>query len=333
MPSFNDRLEHRARLLERLFAALFLALGLASAWAQNFPSKPIRLIAPYPPGGFNDVTGRILAQQLAERFGQSVIVENKPGASTIIGAEAVIKSPPDGYTLFYAGSSTFTANPVLLPKLPYDPVKSFAPVGIVCRTPMLLLANPSFPASNLKELVALLASKPGQYAYGSFGSGSISNFVGELLNSTLGVRMMHVPYKGSSFLMNALVAGEIPLSVDTLVVAAPQVRAGRIKAIAATTAKRTSLLPDVSTVAESGYSGLDVYAWTALVAPTGTPEPVLKRLRDQVNKSTATKDVIEKFAAIGVEPIVADSDDFIRTVQRDIRNFTQVAKEASIKAD
>ena len=333
MPSFNDRFEYRARLLERLFAALFLALFLASAWAQNFPSKPIRLVAPYPPGGFNDVTGRILAQQLAERFGQSVIVENKPGASTIIGAEAVMKSPPDGYTLFYAGSSTFTANPVLLPKLPYDPVKSFAPIGIVCRTPLLLLANPSFPASNLKDLVALLASKPGQYAYGSFGSGSISNFAGELLNSTLGVRMMHVPYKGSSFLMNALVAGEIPLSVDTLVVAAPQVRAGRIKAIAATTAKRTSLLPDAPTVAESGYSGLDVYAWTALVGPAGTPEPVLKRLRDQVNKSTATKEVIEKFAAIGVEPVVADSDDFIRTVQRDIRNFTQVAKEANIKAD
>jgi len=144
---------------------------------------------------------------------------------------------------------------------------------------------------------------------------------------------MHVPYKGSSFLMNALVAGEIPLSVDTLVVAAPQVRAGRIKAIAATIARRTSLLPDVPTVAESGYSGLDVYAWTALLAPAGTPDPIVKRLRDNVNKSTATKDVIQKFAAIGVEPVVADGDDFIRSVERDIRNFTRVAKEANMKAD
>src|SRR5262249_2454691 len=201
-----------------------------------------RRVVRSPPGGFTDVTARILAQQLGERLGQPFIVENKPGASTIIGAEAVAKSQPDGYTLLYAGASTFTVNPVVLEKLPYDPIKSFAMVGMVCRTAMLLLAHPSVPVANLKEFVALVAAKPGHYAYGSFGNGPLSPLGAEQLVPVRGVKMLHVPYKGSPPLMNALVAGEVPFSVDTLVVAAPQIRAGRIKPIAVTSARRTSLL-------------------------------------------------------------------------------------------
>ena len=182
-------------------------------------------------------------------------------------------------------------------------------------------------------MAALAAAKPGHYAYGSFGNGTISNFGGEQLASALGVKLLHVPYRGSSPLMNALVAGEVPFSVDTLVVAAPQIRAGRIKAIAVTAARRTSLLPDVPTVAESGYPGFDVSAWSALSAPAATPEAVIRRLRDELNRITATKDVIDRFAAIGVEPVVADPDDFVRVVRQDIRNFTRIAKEANIQAE
>jgi len=332
MPSFADRLDNRRRPLAWVFGCALLASCLG-VWAQGYPAKPVRMVVPFPPGGFADVTARIVAQAFTERLGQSFIIENKPGASTLIGAESVAKSAPDGYTLLYAGSSTFTVNPVLLKKLPYDPLKSFAPIGIVSRTAMLLLAHPSAPANNLKELAALAAAKPGHYAYGSFGNGTISNFGGEQLASALGVKLLHVPYRGSSPLMNALVAGEVPFSVDTLVVAAPQIRAGRIKAIAVTAARRTSLLPDVPTVAESGYPGFDVSAWSALSAPAATPEAVIRRLRDVLNRITATKDVIDRFAAIGVEPVVADPDDFVRVVRQDIRNFTRIAKEANIQAE
>src|SRR2546427_711614 len=239
MPSFADRLDNRRRPLAWVFGCALLASCLG-VWAQGYPAKPVRMVVPLPPGGFADVTARIVAQAFTERLGQSFVIENKPGASTLIGAESVAKSAPDGYTLLYAGSSTFTVNPVLLKKLPYDPLKSFAPIGIVSRTAMLLLAHPSAPANNLKELAAL---------------------------------------------------------------------------------------------AESGYPGFDVSAWSALSAPAATPEAVIRRLRDELNRITATKDVIDRFAAIGVEPVVADPDDFVRVVRQDIRNFTRIAKEANIQAE
>lgn len=315
-----------------LVCVLGLSLG-ESACAQDYPVKAIRLVLPFPPGGFTDVTARVLAQQLSERFGQPVIVDNKPGGGTVIGAEIVARAQPDGYTLLYTGGSTFTVNPVLIKNLPYDPLKSFTAVGVLGKTSMALLANPSVPANSIKELIALVLAKPGQYAYGSFGNGTTSHFAGEMFASTVGVKLLHVPYKGSAFSMNDLIGGQIPLSFDTIVVAAPQVRAGKIKAIAVTTQERSSLLPDVPTVAESGYPGFDLGTWVGLVAPAGTPDSVVKKLREELVKILAMKGVRESFQAIGVEPARPDAEEFVKLVQSEIQRYSQIAKDANIKAD
>jgi len=313
------------------FSSIF-TLGLP-ARAQTYPVKQIKIVVTFSPGGFTDVTARIVAQHWTERFGQSVVVENKPGASTVIGTDAVAKAKPDGYTLLYTGGSTFTTNPIVLSDLPYDPLKSFAPIGIVGSTPLMVLAHPSVPASNIRELVALVSARSGQYNYGSYGTGTPSHFAGELLWSALGVKLLHVPYKGSGPLMIALVAGEVLLSIDTVVVAAPQIRAGKIKAIAVTTITRSSLLPDVPTLAESGYAGFDVGAWVALSAPAGTPDSVLKKLRDETARLRTVREIQDKFSALGVEVVGSSPDEFVARVKDEIQRYSRIAKAANIRAD
>ncbi len=313
--------------------ASLLILGSSSAIAQEYPNRPIRMIVTFSPGGFTDLTARIVAQHWTERFGQPVLVENRAGGSTVIGTDAVAKAKPDGYTLLFTGASSFTINTIVLRDLPYDPLKSFAPIGIIGTTGMMVLAHPSVPARNVAELVAMLSAKPGQYNYGSFGSGTVSHFAAEYFWSVLGGKLQHVPYKGSGPLMAALVANEVPLSVDTVVVAAPQIRAGKIRAFAVTTATRSTLLPDVPTLAESGYAGIDVGAWVALAAPAGTPDAVLKKLRDETVRLRSVKDVREKFAALGVEVVGSTPEEFMAKVTDETRRFAQIAKDANIRAD
>ena len=230
-------------------------------------------------------------------------------------------------------SSTFTVNPVLLRNLPYDPLKSFVAVGIVSRTPMVLLAHPSFPANSVKELVALTAANPGKYAYGSFGTGTISHFAAEAFAAATGARMLHVPYKGSAPLMNDLMGGQIPISYDTLVVEAPQLRAGKVKALAMLTSARTSMFAQVPTVAESGYPGFDIGIWVALSSATGTPEAIIKKLRDEVTAIVSQKDVIARFEAIGVEGVKPTAEDFAVNVRTDLQRFEKIAREADIKIE
>jgi len=245
----------------------------------------------------------------------------------------VARAQPDGYTLMVAGSSTFTINPVLLHNLPYDPVKSFAAVGVVAYTPMMLLANPAFPSNSVKELVALAAPRPGKYAYGSFGAGTISQFAGEAFAAAAGIRLLHIPYKGSAFVMNDLIAGQLPLSFDTLVVAAPQMRAGKIKALAVLTRERNRLFPALPTVAESGYPGFDIGTWIALTAPAGTPEPVMRKLRGEVGIIMSQKSSVERLEALGVDAIKPSAEEFSRYMQGDIARYTKIAAEANIKAE
>ena len=304
-----------------------------AASAAAYPSKSVHIIVPFPAGGYTDVTARILAQGLTERLGQPFVVDNRPGAGTVIGAEAAARAQPDGYTLLLTGSSTFTVNPVLLRNLPYDPLKSFVTVGIVTRTPMVLLANPAFPANSVKELVALTAANPGKYAYGSFGTGTISHFAAEAFAGATGARMLHVPYKGSAPLMNDLMGGQVPVSFDTLVVAAPQLRAGKVKALAMLTGARTNLFPQVPTVAESGYPGFYISTWVALSSAAGTPEAVIRKLREEVTAILSQKDVIARFDAIGVEGVKPTAEDFVFNVQNDLQRFTKIAREADIKAE
>jgi len=322
-----------ARLM-RTLALLIVTIWCCNVLAQEYPTKPVKLIVTFSPGGFTDVTARIVAQHWTERFGQSVVVENKPGASTVIGTDAVARAAPDGYTLLYTGASTFTVNPIVLKDLPYDPLKSFAPIGIVGTTPMMVLAHPSVPARNVGELIALISAKPREFSYGSFGTGTTSHFAGELLWSALGIKsLLHVPYKGSGPLMAALVSGEVPLSIDTVVVAAPQIRAGKIRALAVTTAARSSLLPNVPTLAELGYPGIDVGAWVAVAAPAGTPDPVLRKLRSETARLRTVTDIQEKFAAIGVEVVGSSPEEFTAKVTDETRRNSQVAKEANIRTE
>jgi tripartite-type tricarboxylate transporter receptor subunit TctC len=323
----------RIRFASAASLAVAFIVAAAPALAQDYPSKPVRIIVTFSPGGFTDVTARIVAQHWTERFGQPVVVENRPGASTVLGMDAVAKSKPDGYTLVYSGSSSFTIVPVVLRSVPYDPLKSFAHIGIVGSTGMMVLAHPSVPATNLKELVALLSKSGPSSTYGSFGTGTASHLAGELLWSALGVRPLHVPYKGSGPLMAALVAGEVPLSIDTVVVSAPQIRAGKIRAFAVTTATRSSLLPEIPTLAESGYPGFDVGAWVALAAPAGTPEPVLKRLRDETARLREVKSIQERFAALGVEVVGSTAEEFVAKIKADLQRHTRIAREANIQSD
>jgi tripartite-type tricarboxylate transporter receptor subunit TctC len=332
------------RTLQRYFLGLIGSMLLAmatamaqptppAALAQPYPSKPVRIIVPFPPGGYTDATARIIAQSLTERLGQPFVVDNRPGASTVIGAEAVARAQPDGYTLLFTGSSTFTVNPVLLHNLPYDPLKSFVMVGIVTRTPMVLLVNPSFPASSVKELVALASASPGKYAYGSFGAGTISHFAGEAFSAATGARLLHVPYKGSAPLMNDLVGGQVPISFDTLVVAAPQIRAGKVRALAVLTKDRTNLFPQLPTVAESGYPGFDLGTWVALSSAAGTPEAVIQKLREEVTVIVSQKDVIARFDALGVEGVKPTAEEFSRNVQADLQRYAKIARDADIKGE
>ena len=322
-----------AQLLRPLVLLLIASIWCFNVLAQEYPTKPIKFIVTFSPGGFTDVTARIVAQHWTERLGQPVLVENKPGASTVIGTDTVARAAPDGYTLLYTGGSTFTINPIVLQNLPYDPLKSFAPIGIVGTTPLMVVAHPSVSAANIRDLIALISAKPREYSYGSFGAGTTSHLAGELLWSALGIKLLHVPYKGSGPLMAALVAGEVPLSIDTVVVAAPQIRASKIKAIAVTTAARSSLLPNVPTLAELGYPGIDVGAWVAIAAPAGTPDVVLRKLRSETARLRTVKDIQEKFTALGVEVVGSSPEEFTATVTGELRRYSEVAKEANIRAE
>ena len=312
-------------------AALFWLT--APCLAQDYPAKPVRLVVPFPPGGYADFGARIFAQHLGERLGQPIVVENKPGAAAVIGTDSVAKARPDGYTLLWSGTSAFTTNPVLLPNLPYDPVKSFAHISIVSNAALVLLAHPSLPATNLGELVAFVKAKPEPLAYGSFGNGSSSHFAAEMLWSTLGVRMLHVPYKGAAPLMVDLLAGQILLAVDTVPNATPHLRAGKLKALAVSTEKRSRFLPDVPTVAELGNPGYRVDTWSGLVAPAGTPGPVLARLGEETKRISASKPFQDAYAAQNVDAVFTTPEEFVALIRRDIERFAAIAKTANIRSD
>lgn len=317
-----------------LAAACCVAVfGGTAALAQDYPSKPIQLVIPFPPGGATDVIGRLIGKQLGDRLGQSVVIDNRPGAGTIVGAGFVAKSAADGYTLLVSSGTTFTVNPAIHAKLPYDPVKSFEPIGMTGRTGLILLANRDNPIASLKDLVAAAKAAPGKYSYGSFGTGTTAHFAGEMLLNTTGIKMLHVPYKGSSPAMTDLIGGQIPFSVDTVAAAVPQVKAGKVKAIAVTTAKRSTLLPDVPTVAEAGYPGMDADTWLAVVAPRGLPPEVKAKLEKALKDTMADPDMRNKLLANGFEPAYATGADVSKLIASELPKMRAVAQRANITAD
>ena len=314
-------------------AACGLALCTAGAAAQTYPAKPITLVVPFAPGGATDVIGRMLGMKLSERLGQTVIIDNRAGGGTIVGAGSVARAAPDGYTLLISSGTTFTINPAIHPKLPYDPVKSFEPIGIVGRTGLILLANRDVPVDTLKQLVAAAKAAPGKYAYGSFGSGTTSHFAAEMLLHEAGIKMTHVPYKGSAPAMMDLIGGQIPFTVDTVSAAIPQLKAGKVKAIAVTTAKRSALLPEVPTVAESGYPGFDTDTWLAVVAPRGLPPEVKARLEKTLGEIVSDPETRSKLVANGLEPAYGTAAETAALINAELPRMRAIAQRADIKAD
>jgi tripartite-type tricarboxylate transporter receptor subunit TctC len=308
-----------------------LALPLA-CHAQQYPVKPVRYISPYPAGGGNDTLLRILADKVGEQIGQRVIVDNRPGANTIVGTELMVKSPPDGYT-FLLIPNTFATNPAFYPKLPYDTTKDVAPVAQVAQSPQMIVAHPSFPAKTMKELLAMAKAKPGALTYGTSGNGSIGHLAGLLLTSMTGVQLTHVAYKGTAPAVNELVGGHIPLMVSSMISTLPQVRSGKLKIIALTTAKRAKALPDVPTIAESGVPGYDATLWYGILAPARTPEALIKRMNAELGTALRSPDVVEKLSTQAVEPHHTSPEQFGVLIRNELGKWDKVIRASGVKPD
>ena len=316
-----------------VLATTALAAPLSSAWADAaYPSRPVTLVIPFPPGGSTDVVGRLVGKTLSEKLGQPVTIDNRAGAGTIIGATYAAKAAPDGYTLLISSGTTFTVNPAIQPKLPYDPVKTFEPLGMVARTGLILLANKDVPASTPKEFVALVKAAPEKYSYASYGTGTTSQFTGELILRATGTKMVHIPYKGSAPAMTDLMGGQVPFSVDTVTAAIPQLKTGKIKAIAVSTAKRSPMLPNVPTFAESGFD-VDADTWVAIVAPRGLPPAVKAKLEKALADTVAAPEVRSKLSDSGLQPTYLTGAAVASLIERELPVMRAIAARANIQAD
>lgn len=320
-----------------MLSALVCAVGAAAfvpAFAQDkYPAKPITIVIPFPPGGATDVLGRLIGKKLGDKLGQSVVIDNRAGAGTVIGASYVAKAAPDGYTLLLSSGTTFTVNPAVRAKLPYDPVKSFEPIGIAGRTGLILLANKDVPVNDMKQFVAAAKANPEKYSYGSYGAGTTSQFAAELILNAAGVKMQHVPYKGSAPAMVDLMGGQIPFTVDTVSAAIPQLKDGKIKAIAVTSAKRSPLLPKVPTVIESGFPGVEMDTWLALVAPAGLPPGVKANLELALAQVVSDPEMRDKLLANGFEPTYASAKAVSALIEKELPLMRAVAQRAGITVD
>ena len=309
-----------------------LMLG-GSAMAQTYPSRPVKIVVPFPAGGSNDIVARVLAQKLTERNGQSFFVENRGGAGGNIGAEAVANSEPDGYTLLLTAPPPLTINAALYKDMRYDPSGAFAPVALIASVPIVLAVHPSLGINSVQELIARAKAKPGAIFFGSSGNGSTNHLAGELLKSMTGIDIVHVPYKGAAPAMNDLVAGHIPMMFDNIPAVLPQVRAKTINAIAVAGSRRASALPDVPTVAESGVPGFDASAWFGLVAPAKTPAPILAKLESDVETILKMPDVQKRFDELGAEPGAVSGANFGKFLANETTKWTKIIRESGAKVD
>lgn len=320
----------------RLHLARLAAVALWSPLVglAAFPEKPITIVVPYPPGGAADVLGRITARHLQMQLaGSTIVVENKAGAGTAVGAQAVAQAAPDGYTLLTSSNTTWTMNPALKAKLPYDTLKSFEAIGTIGSIPLMLVAHPSAPFNSVKALIEQAKAQPGKLNYASFGAGTSAHFAGEMFKAAAGVDIVHVPYKGSAPAMQDLIGGQVPLSFDTNIASVPQMKAGKVKALAVTTARRIANAPDVPTLAESGLVGFELSAWVSFVAPRGLPEGVratlVKALADAVATPAMQADLAKAGLEVGYEPPAT----FEARVNRELPAMRALVKSANITVD
>ena len=315
------------------FAVFAIACSAAlGQGAATYPSKPIRLVLPYPPGGGSDTIARPLAQRLAENLKQQVVVDNRGGAGGSIGMEIAAKSPPDGHTLVFALTAQLAVNPSLFKKIPYDPVKDFEPITLLASGPYILVVHPSLPAKSVKELIALARARPSQITYASSGNGSGGHLANELLNSMTGVKMLHVPYKGGGPALVDLLAGNVQVLFATYLSAKLHIDTGRIRALGVSTAKRLTGV-DIPTVAEAGVPGYDAGVWYAFLAPAGTPRDIIAKLNTEILRAAAHPDIKALLARAAIEPIGSTPDELAKFLKSEIAKWARVVKDANVHVD
>jgi|KBSMisStandDraft_5_1062788.scaffolds.fasta_scaffold70879_2 tripartite-type tricarboxylate transporter receptor subunit TctC len=315
-------------------ASVYAATMLAGpcALAQTYPSRPVRLIVPFAPGGGSDIIARVLAPHLSELLAQQVLIDNRPGAGTIIGAELAAKSPPDGYTLFLGITGTMAINPSMYRKLPYDPVRDFASIGLVGTGPNVLVVHPSLPARSIPQLIAIAKNYPGKLSYASAGTGGAPHLAGELFKSMAGIDMVHIPYKGAAPATTDLLAGEVQVMFAGLGAALPFVKTSRLRALGVAGAKRTRALPEVPAIAEY-LKGFEAATWFALFAPAGTPRPIITRLNADASKVMMLPPVEQQLASQGYEPLTSTPDELSAYVKSEIAKWAAVIRDAKIPTE
>lgn len=319
-----------ARWLAGAVASVATVLWATAAVAQGYPSKPIKMIVPYPPGGPTDVQARVVAQKLGDTIGQPVVIENRGGAGGMLGSNIVAKAAPDGYTLLMGASGPQALGPLMAKEPPYDPVRDFTPLSLVSYSPLLLVVNPKVPARSVKELISLAKSKPGGLNYGSFGNGTMAHLAGELFKTMADVKITHVPYKGSAPAMAALLGGEIDFMFDTVITALPHVQGGKLAGLAVTKSSRSSAIPDSPTVAEAALPGFEAVSWIGLMGPAGLPAEIVDRLSSAMVSTMADTTVRERLQAAGAEPVGSDAATFAKQMKSELARWEPVVKAAGL---
>ena len=323
----------RRTALKQLGGASAAIVAFPALAQQGWPNKPIRYIVNFAPGGTTDILGRIAAERLTPVLGQPVVVENKAGQGGSIGAAELAKAAPDGYTIGGGTISSHAINASLYSKLPYDPITSFAPITLYATQPNVLLVHPSVPARDLAEFIKLLKASPDKYSFGSAGSGTSQHISGELFKSMAGVQMQHIPYKGSGPMMTDALGGNLPVAVDNIATAIPHMKAGKLRALAVTTARRSQAAPDVPTFAEQGLTGYELSSWQAVFAPAGTPQPIIDRLYTEISKYLKTPEIQKRFAEMGLDPSGMPPQELAALIKADVPRLGKVVRDSGAKAD
>lgn len=322
-------------MVKRVLTLVAIAVVLASSavLGQGYPAKPVRLIVPFPPGGNTDTLGRIMAQKLSDAFGQQFFVENRAGGAGVVGAEAAAKSPPDGYTIYFGTTGTLASAPALHPRLAYDPVMSFAPISALAVAPVVVIVRGDLPVKSLREFIEYARARPGKLTYGSAGVGHFLHIAGEAFNAAAGVQLFHVPYKGVNQALLDMLAGRLDVMIDTIVIYAPHVQDGKLKALAVGQGRRLSSMPELPTTAEAGLPGYEFAAYFGLLAPAGTPAEIVRRLNAEVVKALGTPDLAGSLAKMGLEPHPTTPEQYAALIAEEAAKWKSLVAKIGIKLE
>jgi tripartite-type tricarboxylate transporter receptor subunit TctC len=314
-------------------SASMLAAAPTAAQGQAYPNQTVKIVVPFTPGGGVDGVARVLVSRLAEELGQSVVIENKGGAGGMLGASAVVQSPPDGYTLLFGTGSTHGTNASIYTKLSYDPVRDFAPIVLVSTSPLLLVATPTFPAKSVRELIDVVRARPGEFSFGSYGTGSINHLSAELFNQMAGIQANHIPYRGAAPALTDLIAGRIHYTLDGVTTSLPHVQSGTTRLLGVTSPTRWPALPDHPTIAEAGVPGFDTMVWFGLFAPAATPKPIIELLNAKVNASLAMPGVRQSYDKLGVQVVGGSPEVLAQKVESEMKKWAGIVREKNIRID